>query len=58
MTPTDLAIYYIYWLIPSSTAIYIILHDKLKYKVVPSYIVANIIAGTVMLPVNAYIFGQ
>jgi len=58
MTPTDLILYYIRWLIPSSTLLYIIFHEKYKMKRIPSYIVANLIAGTVMLPVNYYIFGH
>lgn len=58
MTPTDLALYYGSWLLPSSTLIYIVLHEKYKYKTIHSYIVANLIAGTVMLPVNYYIFGH
>ncbi len=58
MTPIDLTLYYLSWMLPSSTVIYIILHDKYKYKCVPSYIVANLIAATVMLPINFYIFGN
>lgn len=58
MTPTDLILYYIYWLIPSSTLLYIILHEKYKIGRVTSYVVANLIAGTIMLPVNFYIFHQ
>ncbi len=58
MTPSDLVLYYLSWMIPSSTVIYIYLHEKLKYKIIPSYIVANLIAGTVMLPINVYLFGH
>jgi hypothetical protein len=58
MTPMDILIYYLSWMIPSSTLIYIILHDKYKYGRIPSYIIANFIAGTAMLPINYYIFGR
>jgi len=56
MTPTDIAIYYGSWLFPSATFIYIILHEKYKYNRLSSYILANLVAATIMFPVEMYVF--
>jgi hypothetical protein len=58
MSPTDLLLYYASWMFPSSTLMYIILHDKYKYGRILSYVIANLVAGTIMLPINYYIFGH
>lgn len=56
MTPTDILIYYATWLFPSSTYLYIVLHEKYKISKLKSYIISCIVAGTIMYPIQEYIF--
>jgi len=56
MTPTDIAIYYATWLFPSATVLYIILHEKYKWGRLPAYIVSCLIAGTIIYPIEKYVF--
>lgn len=57
MTPTDIAIYYGTWLMPSATFCYIYLHEHRKWGRLSAYIASSLIAGTIMFPVERYIFG-
>ena len=56
MTITDILIYYGTWLFPSSTVIYMILHEKYGVGRFKSYIIACLIAGTIMYPIQKYAF--
>jgi len=58
MTPTDIAIYYATWLFPSSTFCYILFHEKYKIGKIKSYVMACIIAATLMFPIEKYIFNN
>ena len=57
-SPTDIIIYYLSWMIPSGTFAYIILREKLKLGRITSYVISGIITGTVMFPIQNYIFGH
>lgn len=56
LTPSDIVLYYFTWLLPSSTFSYIILHDRFKWKKLNAYIASSLIAGTVMLPIEFFVF--
>jgi len=51
-----MSLYWAEWLIPSSTAAYIILHEWYGYNMIPSYIVASLLPGIIYYPLNKYIF--
>lgn len=50
------ALYWAEWLIPSSTAVYIVLHDVYGFSMIPAYFAGSIFAGIIFYPVNKYIF--
>ncbi len=50
------ALYWTEWLIPSSTAIYIVLHDFLGVGMLPAYFIGSLSAGIIFYPLNKYIF--
>ncbi len=58
ITPSDILIYYLSWMIPSGTFVYIILHEKLKLGRISSYVISGIVAGTIMFPIQNYVFGH
>jgi hypothetical protein len=58
LTPIDILIYYGTWLLPSATFTYIILREKLKWGRWKSYIISSVFAGTLMFPVESYIFSH
>jgi len=51
----ELIYYFAYWLLPSSTAIYI-LFQAMGFGTMPSYIAGSLIAGYVFYYVNMWIF--
>ena len=50
------ALYWAEWLLPSSTAIYIILHEYFSIEMILAYFIGSISAGIIFYPVNKYIF--
>ncbi len=56
MDPTTIFLYYLSWQVPSSTVVYIYLKEKLLWKRIPAYFIGNIVAATIMYPIQNYIF--
>ena len=52
----NILIYYMTWMLPSATALYILLHEKYKIGRIKSYIISCFIAGTIMYPIEHYVF--
>ncbi len=58
MTLKELILYYAQWLIPSTTLGLYLLVEVLKWGWIPSYFIASIVSGTVMIPLNRMIFSR
>jgi len=56
MNLKKIIIYLVEWLTPSSTAVYILMHEYWGYSLLPSYFVACITGAIIFYPVNKYIF--
>ena len=54
----NILIYYGSWLFPSSTFIYAVLREKYNWNRLPAYIVACLVAATIMYPVEQYVFSN
>ena len=49
-------VYYLTWLLPSSTPLFYLFYEIMGINVFVSYILACIIAGTIFIPIYYYIF--
>lgn len=56
MKTKQVCLYYLQWLIPSTSIGLYMLVEVYGMDWFPSYIIASIVSGTLMMPLNRYIF--